>query len=116
MRTRPREDLDDFLTPEEWAERDRDQGATPIGDPIGPPPVLEALDVGDDDKPIPPRQWLLGVAFCREFLSGLIAPGAGGKTALRIAAGALARVQAVLSPARTSLCAARCSSSASRTE
>ncbi len=48
------------------------------------PPVLEALDVGDDDKPIPPRQWLLGNTFCREFLSGLIAPGAGGKTALRI--------------------------------
>ena len=50
-----------------------------------PPPVLEVLDVGDDDKPIRPRQWLLGTVFCREFVSGLIAPGAGAKTSLRIA-------------------------------
>jgi hypothetical protein len=49
------------------------------------PAVLEVLDVGDDDQPIPPRQWLLGNAFCREFVSGLIAPGAGAKTSLRIA-------------------------------
>jgi hypothetical protein len=46
---------------------------------------LEVLDVGDDDQPIPPRQWLLGNVFCREFVSGLIAPGAGAKTSLRIA-------------------------------
>jgi hypothetical protein len=46
--------------------------------------ALEALDVGDDDQPIQPRQWLLGNAFCREFVSGLIAPGAGAKTSLRI--------------------------------
>jgi hypothetical protein len=49
------------------------------------PPVLKVLDVGDDDQPIEPRQWLLGNAFCRQFVSGLIAPGAGAKTSLRIA-------------------------------
>ena len=53
--------------------------------PREPRPIaLEILDVGDDDRPIPPRQWLLGTAFCREFVSGLIAPGAGAKTSLRI--------------------------------
>ena len=48
------------------------------------PPRLDALDVGDDVDEIEPRGWLLGNAFCREFISGLIAPGAGGKTSLRI--------------------------------
>ena len=54
-------------------------GGTPGNDP-----TLEVLDVGDDDQPIPPREWLLGNAFCREFVSGLIAPGAGAKTSLRV--------------------------------
>jgi hypothetical protein len=48
------------------------------------PPRLHALDVGDDNQPLPPRQWLLGTTFCRAFVSGLIGPGAGGKTSLRI--------------------------------
>ena len=43
------------------------------------PAALDVLDVGDDDQPIPPRQWLLGNAFCREYASGLIAPGAGAR-------------------------------------
>ena len=76
----------------EWrAERDRKEPlnhprdrAPPIGETVVPP-ALDVLDVGDDDQPIPPRQWLLGNAFCREFVSGLIAPGAGAKTSLRIA-------------------------------
>jgi AAA domain len=46
---------------------------------------FEVLDVGDDDQPISPREWLLGNAFCREFVSGLIAPGGGSKTSLRLA-------------------------------
>ena len=46
---------------------------------------IEVLDVGDDDQPIPPREWLLGSAFCREFVSGLIAPGGGVKISLRLA-------------------------------
>ena len=43
------------------------------------------LDAGEDDAPIPPRGWLLGNTFCRGFISGLLAQGAGGKTALRLA-------------------------------
>jgi hypothetical protein len=39
----------------------------------------------DDDEPIPPRGWLLGNTFCRQFLSMLLADGGTGKTALRIA-------------------------------
>ncbi len=48
------------------------------------PMLLDALDVGDDDQPIEPREWLLGNTFCREFVSGLISPGAGAKTSLRL--------------------------------
>jgi AAA domain len=33
----------------------------------------------------PPRQWLLGIIFCRKFLSQLLADGGVGKTALRYA-------------------------------
>jgi hypothetical protein len=35
--------------------------------------------------PIPPRQWLLGTAFCRKFLSALVGAGGDGKTAIRYA-------------------------------
>ncbi|MGZ9110958.1 MAG: AAA family ATPase [Rhodoplanes sp.] len=42
-------------------------------------------DAGDDDADIPPRGWLLGNAFCRRFLSSLIATGGTGKTAVRTA-------------------------------
>ena len=52
-----------------------------------PKPRLDAIDVGEDDKPIPPRQWLLGNVFCRQFVSGLIGAGASGKTSLRIGQG-----------------------------
>jgi RecA-family ATPase len=31
-----------------------------------------------------PRQWLMSRQFCRGFLSGLVAPGAAGKTTLRL--------------------------------
>jgi hypothetical protein len=41
-------------------------------------------DAGDDTEPPPPRGWLLGNQFCRGFLSSLVAPGAAGKTALRV--------------------------------
>ncbi|MGY4601766.1 5S rRNA maturation endonuclease (ribonuclease M5) [Bradyrhizobium sp. USDA 4474] len=44
---------------------------------------LEVFDAGDDINLPPPREWLLGNQFCRKFLSSLIAPCAGGKTALR---------------------------------
>jgi hypothetical protein len=41
-------------------------------------------DVGEDTELPPPREWLLGNQFCKGFLSGLIAPGGIGKTALRM--------------------------------
>jgi hypothetical protein len=47
-----------------------------------------ALDAGaemPDSTNVPPREWLLGTVFCRAFLSSLIAGGATGKTALRLA-------------------------------
>jgi AAA domain len=47
-------------------------------------PELEARDAGDDTEPPPPRRWLLGNQFCRRFLSGLVAPGSTGKSALRL--------------------------------
>lgn len=48
-------------------------------------PLSLIIDAGEDEAPIPPRGWLLGKAFCRRFISGLVAQGAGGKTALRLA-------------------------------
>jgi hypothetical protein len=50
-----------------------------------PTPLLGEWDAGDKINMPPPRQWLLGNQFCRCFLSGLQAPGATGKTALRMA-------------------------------
>lgn len=46
---------------------------------------LGECDAGDDTEKPPPRHWLLGNQFCRKFLSGLFAPGATGKSALRLA-------------------------------
>jgi hypothetical protein len=46
-------------------------------------PGMGEWDTGDDTDLPPPRQWLLANQFCRKFLSGLLAPGATGKTALR---------------------------------
>ena len=40
---------------------------------------------GVDIDPIPPREWLLGRTFCKEFVGGLAGPGGTGKTALRTA-------------------------------
>jgi hypothetical protein len=45
---------------------------------------LGERDAGDDIEPPPPRRWLLGNQFCRRFLSGLVAPGSTGKSALRL--------------------------------
>jgi AAA domain len=46
---------------------------------------LGERDAGDDVELPPPRRWLLGNQFCRKFLSGLVAPGSTGKSALRLA-------------------------------
>jgi hypothetical protein len=46
--------------------------------------TLDEWDAGDDLDLPPPRGWLLGNQFCRGFLSGLLAPGATGKSAVRL--------------------------------
>jgi AAA domain-containing protein len=46
--------------------------------------LLEEWDVGEDTELPPPREWLLGNQFCRKFLSGVLAPGATGKSAVRL--------------------------------
>jgi hypothetical protein len=51
--------------------------------PHDPTPDLGEWDAGDHTGIPPPREWLLGNQFCRRFLSGVLAPGATGKTALR---------------------------------
>jgi AAA domain len=58
----------------------------PSGERIADDPAteLDVHDAGDDTEPPPPRRWLLGNQFCRRFLSGLVAPGSTGKTALRM--------------------------------
>jgi hypothetical protein len=48
-------------------------------------PELGERDAGDDVEIPRPREWLLGNQFCRRFLSGLVAPGSTGKSALRLA-------------------------------
>lgn len=52
--------------------------------PIPPEPLGE-WDAGTDAAEIPPRGWLLGNAFCRGFISSVIAEGGVGKSALRLA-------------------------------
>jgi hypothetical protein len=54
-----------------------------------PPPLdLDVCDAGTLlDEDLPPREWLLGVTFCKEFPSSIVGAGAVGKTALRIAQG-----------------------------
>jgi AAA domain len=66
-----REELDALI------ERAPDYGVAPAA-------TLAERDAGDDTGPIPPRRWLLGNQFCRKFVSSLIAPGATGKSALRL--------------------------------
>jgi AAA domain len=45
---------------------------------------LNEWDAGKDPGPILPREWLLANQFCRGFISSIVAPGGGGKTALRL--------------------------------
>jgi hypothetical protein len=49
--------------------------------PIG----LREIDAGDVTEKPSPREWLLGNIFARTFMSSLLADGAVGKTALRLA-------------------------------
>lgn len=54
-----------------------------VNGPVSDVHGLNEWDAGDFVDMPPPREWLLGNQFCRRFLSGLLAPGATGKTALR---------------------------------
>jgi len=45
---------------------------------------LVLWNAGTADYRVRPRQWLLGNTFCKGVLSGLVATGAAGKTALRL--------------------------------
>jgi hypothetical protein len=77
---------------------DADTDSTNINPPppqhseINPPPPspdaphadLDIRDAGDDIGKPPPRRWLMANQFCRRFLSGLVAPGSTGKSALRM--------------------------------
>ena len=68
-----REDTADWRHPRETAKTIVDSG-----DPL-------EWDAGLDDRPIEPRQWLLGNTFCRRYVSTIVADGGTGKTALRVA-------------------------------
>jgi hypothetical protein len=46
---------------------------------------LGEWDAGEDRELPPPRGWLLGSVFCRQFVSSLLGDGGVGKTALRYA-------------------------------
>jgi hypothetical protein len=66
---------------------DAEPDYAPAGNPDQPAEesdCLEEWDAGDDTELPPPREWLLGNQFCRKFVSGLTAPGATGKSAVRL--------------------------------
>src|SRR3982074_2108539 len=72
----------DFSAEEFFQEEDARASGASSQQPSWAPIII---DVGEDLDPIPPRAWLLSTTFCREFVSSLLAAGATGKTALRIA-------------------------------
>jgi hypothetical protein len=76
----PREDDPPPATSE--ADYGFDAGDDQVGETAGA--ELDVRDAGDDTEPPPPRRWLTANQFCRRFLSGLLGPGATGKTALRV--------------------------------
>jgi hypothetical protein len=98
----PHDDMDDFPLIRDAGEtpqtngRDQDRGAFDERDygfdageqadesKTNAASDLDVRDAGDDTKPPPPRRWLTANQFCRRFLSGLLGPGATGKTALRV--------------------------------
>ena len=70
-----------------WAKHGNKNAAAkePDAAPNGAAFGLASIDAGEDDWNVPPREWLLGNMFCREFVSSLIGDGGTGKTALRYA-------------------------------
>jgi hypothetical protein len=82
----PRDDVPAVSSFDDFGEQ-----AVVNNSPAGPslPPLtvvptdLREWDAGERDETPPPREWLLGNQFCRGFLSGLLAAGATGKSAVR---------------------------------
>jgi hypothetical protein len=64
----------------ESADGERDLEADAVGAETA---ALKEWDAGERNQKPPPRGWLLGNQFCRGFLSGLLAAGATGKSAVR---------------------------------
>lgn len=73
----PAEELE-RLGREQWEKRQK-ENEVPL------PAALNEWDAGDDIDPPSPREWLLGTAFCRCFLSSLLGDGGVGKSAMRVA-------------------------------
>lgn len=46
--------------------------------------AINEWNAGIDPGPIPPRMWLLGNEFCRQYISSIVAAGGTGKSALRL--------------------------------
>ena len=80
----PRDDIPSAESEADFGGADGTTGAA-NGKDGGSSPSLDERDAGDDIELPPPRRWLLGNQFCRKFLSGLVAPGSTGKSALRLA-------------------------------
>ena len=76
----PKGDVSDWLAAGGTADGLEQLACVPENNPLD----LGEWDAGDDDAPIPPRQWLLGNLFCRQFISSLLGDGAVGKTSFRI--------------------------------
>jgi hypothetical protein len=80
--------------PENWLEDDKEAEVEReknrrshngrLDDEAVPGDKIVVYNAGDiDPTKIPPRGWLLGVTFCRKFISGLIGAGTAGKTTVR---------------------------------
>jgi len=70
----------------DWIEAGHSKDELDARIAAAPPAIIELgdWDAGDDLIAPAPRSWLIAGQFCRTFLSGLVAPGATGKTALRL--------------------------------
>jgi hypothetical protein len=80
----PKGDVSDFLDAgHTLSELDQLADAAPVYVPQYNGGIWDAGD--DDYTTIPPRGWLLGTTFCRQFMSSLLADGGVGKTAVRLA-------------------------------
>ena len=93
-RYRPSEPFDDGLLVE--ADDDGASEPPPEFDERAPPPGAAIVDEADTsdielwdggdlpEEALPPREWILGNTFCRQFVSSLLGAGGVGKTALRL--------------------------------